>query len=226
MPTPPTTDLQPWFRTVGDVQDEGPLAADGRIDWPQLFGHDDGTRPVELDVGCGRGLFLFNASTSTPGTDWLGLEIDYKEGRRTARRLHKRQQPNARVVGGDAREFLRKLVRPASVDRVHVYFPDPWWKRRHRRRRLFDDTFLDLVATVLKPRGQLLSRTDVEDYWQVISALVDHDRRFERLPTPELNEPTHDLDYTTSFERKKRQAGETIYLGSWTFLGPPAVDAK
>ena len=219
MKHPPATDLRPWFRTVDDVISDGPKAGDGNVDWPAFFGHEDGSRPVELDVGCGRGLFLFNASTSRPETDWLGLEIDYTEGRRTARRLVKREQPNARVVGGDARSFLDKCVRPASVDRVHVYYPDPWWKRRHLRRRLFNDAFLDQVAECLKGGGELLSRTDVGDYWEVISALVDHDRRFERLPTPELREPEHDLDYTTSFERKKLQAGGRVHLGSWTYVG-------
>ena len=221
MQTPPPTDLKPYFRTVDDVLADGPMSPDRRLDWPAFFGHEDKARPVELDVGCGRGLFLYNSATTRPETDWLGLEIDYKEGRRSARRLQKREQPNGRVVGGDARVFLGKVIRPASVERVHVYFPDPWWKRRHKRRRLFNDEFLDQIATVLRPGGELLSRTDVGDYWEVISALVDHDSRFERLPTPELNDPTHDLDYTTSFERKKRQSGETIYLGSWTFKGQP-----
>lgn len=215
----PTLDLSPWFLTVDDVRAEGPFAADGLLDWPAFFGHEDSSRPIEIDVGCGRGLFLFNSSTSRPETDWLGCEIDYKEGRRAATRLYKRELPNARLIGGDVRELFEKVLRPASVDRVHVYYPDPWWKKRHRRRRLFNDTFLDQIATLLKPGGELLSRTDVGDYWDVIAALVDHDDRFERLPTPEVKDPEHDLDYTTSFERKKRQAGENVYLGSWRFVG-------
>lgn len=215
----PTLDLKPWFLTVEDVREHGPMADDGWLDWPAFYGHSESARPIEIDVGCGRGLFLFNSSTSRPDTDWLGCEIDFKEGRRAATRLYKRELPNARLIGGDVRVLFDNVIRPASVDRIHVYYPDPWWKKKHRRRRLFTDAFLDSIARLLKPGGELLSRTDVGDYWEVIEALVDHDERFERLPTPEVNDPEHDLDYTTSFERKKRQAGENVYLGSWKFSG-------
>jgi tRNA (guanine-N7-)-methyltransferase len=200
----PPVDLKPFFLTLADVE-EG-------LDWPTFFGNGN---PVELDVGCGRGLFLFNASTTHPRTNYLGLELDYKEGRRAARRLWKRTQPNARVLGGDARIALSKLIRPGSVAAVHVYFPDPWWKRKHMRRRLFTDEFVDLACAVLKPGGLLHSWTDVEDYFGVIRALMDHHTAFDALPPPAERTAGHDLDYQTSFERRKRQIGSTIYRGLW-----------
>jgi tRNA (guanine-N7-)-methyltransferase len=200
----PPVDLLPYFLTFDDL--------DGPLDWSGFFGSDN---PVELDVGCGRGLFLVNASTSRPETNFLGLELDYKEGRRGARRLLKRSLPNARVLGGDARVALSKLILRESVAAVHVYFPDPWWKRKHKRRRLFTDEFVQLVLGVLKPKGLLHSWTDVADYFEVIRALMDHHPDFEALsPLPE-KKPTHDLDYQTSFERKKRQLGATIHRGLW-----------
>ena len=88
MQTAPIKPMKPWFQTVEDI---GP-----QLDWTEFFGND---QPVELDIGCGRGLFLFNAAVTTPGTNFLGLEIDYREGRRTATRLMKRDLPNARVIG-------------------------------------------------------------------------------------------------------------------------------
>jgi tRNA (guanine-N7-)-methyltransferase len=200
----PLVDLKPFFLTLDDLG-EG-------LDWQAFFGNEN---PVELDVGCGRGLFLFNASTSHPETNYLGLELDYKEGRRAARRFWKRKQPNARVLGGDARIALSKLMRPASVAAVHVYFPDPWWKRKHKRRRLFTDEFVDLACGVLKPGGLLHSWTDVEDYFGVIRALMDHHAGFEALPPQAERTAEHDLDYQTSFERRKRQIGSTIYRGLW-----------
>ena len=72
----PPVDLQPFFLTLDDVG--------GGLDWTAFFGNE---HPVELDVGCGRGLFLFNASTSHPETNYLGLELDYKEGRAAVRCL-------------------------------------------------------------------------------------------------------------------------------------------
>jgi tRNA (guanine-N7-)-methyltransferase len=197
-------DLKPYFLTLEDLG--GPIA------WVDFFGND---RPVELDVGCGRGLFLFNSSISRPDTNFLGIELEYKEARRGARRLWKRSQLNARVLGGDARVALATFVPPASVSAVHVYFPDPWWKRKHKRRRLFTDEFVDLAARVLKPGGYLHAWTDVEEYFGVIRTLMDNHAEFESLPPPPERSAANDLDYQTSFERKKRQLGATIHRGLW-----------
>lgn len=198
------TDLRPWFIAIHDLPDE--------IPWSEFWGND---QPVELDVGCGRGLFLFNASLNNPQTNYLGLELDFKEGRRSAKRLKKREAANARVAGGDAAIVLRKHIQPATVDAVHVYFPDPWWRKKHRRRRIFTDAFVDLCSRVLKPGGHLHSWTDVPDYFDIIQALMDHHDDFETLPPPRERPPEHDMDYQTSFERKKRKEGFPIFRGLW-----------
>jgi tRNA (guanine-N7-)-methyltransferase len=205
---PPTVDLKPWFLTVDDIESQHALP----LDWPDFFGSD---QPVEIDVGCGRGLFLVNSSEVRPKTNFLGVELDFKEGRRAATRLFKRQQPNARIIGGSIFDVFSKLVRPRSVSAFHVYFPDPWWKPKHRRRRVFTDKFVDDCSRLLKPGGILHSWTDVEEYWGVISALMDHHADFETLPPPPERPAEHDLDFQTSFERKKRQLGLPIYRGQW-----------
>ncbi len=196
--------LFPWFRTIDDLT--------GLIDWSEFYGNSN---PVELDVGSGRGLHLVTAGQSNPHINYLGIEIDYKEGRRAAKRLKKREIANTRVLGGDVNRAFNNHFAPHSVDAIHVYFPDPWWKRRHRRRRLFTDLFADRLSRTVKPGGLIHSWTDVKDYFEVIQALMDHHPGFEVLPPPEEREPLHDLDYQTSFERKKRQAGETIFRGLW-----------
>lgn len=200
----PPDDLRPWFQTIDDLP--------GPIRWPEFFSNKN---PVEIDVGCGRGLFLVNAGQMHPERNFLGIEIDYKEARRAARRLVKRESANVRIIGGDARVLLTKYVRPHSVSAVHVYFPDPWWKRKHKRRRLFNDEFVNIASQVLRPGGVLHSWTDVEDYFEVIAALMDHHPDFIRLADPPERSPQHDLDYQTSFERKKRKEGETIWRGQW-----------
>ncbi|MFO0918830.1 MAG: tRNA (guanosine(46)-N7)-methyltransferase TrmB [Planctomycetaceae bacterium] len=206
--SPPMTaaphDLFPYFRTVAEMPRP--------VDWTAFFGND---RPVELDVGCGRGMFLVNAGATHPDRNFLGIELDYKEGRRVAKRLQKRGWDHVRVSGGDAQEFLRHHVTPQSVDVAHVYFPDPWWKRKHKKRRLFNEEFADLLAKVVKAQGLVHSWTDVEDYFQVIAALMNHHSDFEPLPCAPLADPAHDLDYQTSFHRRRAQAGCTIYRGMW-----------
>lgn len=200
----PRVDLSPWFLTLADLPRP--------VDWAELFGND---QPVELDVGCGRGLFLFNAAGRRPDVNFVGIELDYREGRRAARRLHKRQMPNARVWGGSVHEALDHHVPSASVAAIHVYFPDPWWKKKHRRRRVFTDEFSHRLARALVPGGLVHSWTDVEEYFGVISALMDHHPGFETLPPPQEHHPEHDMDYQTSFERKKRKEGWPIYRGLW-----------
>lgn len=205
---PPPSDLKPYFLVLDDIDQE----YGGKLDWPQFFGND---RPVELDVGCGRGLYTFTASGKRLETNFLGMEIDYREGRRGARRLQKARRENARILGGDANVAFARMIAPHSVDAIHVYFPDPWWKRRHRRRRIFTDEFATKCAELLKPGGYLHSWTDVEEYFEVIAGLMDHHDLYVKHTAPDEREASHDMDYHTSFERKKRQAGWQIYRGLW-----------
>jgi tRNA (guanine-N7-)-methyltransferase len=208
VPHPPPVDLKPWFLTRQDIDaDYG-----ARLDWPAFFGNSN---PVEIDVGSGRGLFLVTAGLAHPEINYLGIELDYREGRRTARRLKKREMPNVRVLGGDVHVAFERYIAPHSVAAIHVYFPDPWWKRRHRKRRVFTDQFVDRCARLLLPGGVLHARTDVEEYFGVISSLMNHHPDFHPLPTPPDKAAEHDLDYRTSFERKKRKLGLPIFRGEW-----------
>jgi len=95
MQTAPIKPLKPYFQVLDDLDDF--------VDWSQFFGNDN---PVELDIGCGRGLYIFNAAVANPQINYVGLEIDYREGRRTATRLMKREIPNAREMGCVGKEFL------------------------------------------------------------------------------------------------------------------------
>ncbi|MEX0727241.1 MAG: tRNA (guanosine(46)-N7)-methyltransferase TrmB, partial [Planctomycetaceae bacterium] len=198
--SPPTHDLSPYFRVLDDL--------DGPIDWPTLFGND---RPVVLDIGCGRGMFLVKHAEEHPGLNILGIEIDYREGRHGARRLQRRNLKNARVIGGDANIAIERYIPAESVQEAYVLFPDPWWKRRHRRRRLFTDVFVNRIRTMLRPEGVLNAWTDVEEYFEVMAALMNHHEGFVPLDPPEEKPAAHNLDYHTSFERRRRQAGAKIH---------------
>lgn len=204
MQTAPIKPIKPWFQTVPEI---GP-----HLRWNEFFGND---LPVELDIGCGRGLFLFNAAVTTPETNFVGLEIDYREGRRTATRLMKRDLPNARVIGGDGTVVLASMIEPGTVQAAHVYFPDPWWKKRHRKRRIFNIEFTHLLSRILKPGGFVHHWTDVADYFEMVRGLMDDHADFENCPPPPERDADHDMDYHTSFERKKRKLGLPIYRALW-----------
>ena len=134
-----------------------------------IFGR---TAPLEIEVGTGKGLFLRNAAHERPEIDFLGIEIVHKYARFAAAGLVKAQLANARVVSGDALRIFAELIPDSSLAGVHVYFPDPWWKKRHRKRRVMNETFVAHIERTLMPGGTLHFWTDVEEYFHVTLELL------------------------------------------------------
>jgi tRNA (guanine-N7-)-methyltransferase len=185
-----------------------PPAAPAPLDWQAVFGN---AGSVEIEVGFGKGLFLVTAAVERPGVNFLGIEIARKYQLFTATRLAKRGLRNVRLVQADARAFLRDYTATGSCQALHAYFPDPWWKTRHHKRRLFTPEFVAECARVLRRGGRLHVGTDVADYFQHIAELVATQPNLQPLPVGTLHEPAHDLDYLTNFERKCRKEGREIY---------------
>jgi tRNA (guanine-N7-)-methyltransferase len=180
----------------------------GSLDWTTVFGND---HPIEIEVGFGKGLFLVTAAQANPQVNFFGIEIVRKYQLLTATRLAKRKIPNVRLACADARLFLRNHVAPASVQAVHVYFPDPWWKNRHRKRRVFTADFARECERILRPGGVLHVATDVNEYFAVIIETNARNTRLRPIPPPSPTAPAHELDYLTHFERKFRKEGRTIF---------------
>lgn len=173
------------------------------LDWSAVFGND---HPVELEVGFGKGLFLLNAALANPGVNFAGVEIVRKYQLFTATRMAKRALHNVRLALGDGKLLLRDYVPAASLQAVHVYFPDPWWKKRHHKRRVFTPEFAALCWRALRPGGRLHVATDVEEYFGLMrEALAPLDDLRELPLTPE------EEGNRTNFERKARERGETIH---------------
>lgn len=196
------------------------------IDWRQLFGND---HPVEIEVGSGKGLFLVTAGTQNPTTNYLGIEIVRKYQLYIATRLARRQLGNVRVAWTDARTLLRDRVAGASVQAVHLYFPDPWWKTRHHKRRVFTAEFAATCQRILHPRGRLVVVTDVADYAVMVRETVEAATALVDAPPPAENQPRHDMDYLTNFERKFRKEGRPIHRMTFVRADletrPPGRDA-
>lgn len=131
------------------------------FDFPALFGND---HPVELDVGCGKGLFVYRESIRRPDVNYLAVEWSQKYSIFAAERLVKGGRPNVRVVSDDANRLVARIG-DSMLQAVHIYFPDPWWKRKHRKRRIVNPIFLAQVERMLKVGGRLFLATDVEEYF-------------------------------------------------------------
>ena len=182
------------------------------LDWPTVFGND---HPVEVEVGFGKGLFLVNTAAARPDRNFLGVEIVRKYQLYATARLAVRDLKNARTSCADAKAVFRHYVKPGSVADVHVYFPDPWWKTRHKKRLLFTPEFAAEVLRVLTPGGTLHFVSDVADYFDWVTGTLAEVPQFDRLPPPTENMPEHDMDYLTNFERKFRKEGRPIYRADY-----------
>ncbi len=172
--------------------------------------------PLEIEVGSGKGLFLAAAAAGDPARNFLGIEILAKYARFTAARLVARSLDNARVIHGDARHFFQHLLPTASVAAVHVYFPDPWWKARHKKRRVMNEPFVRDIERVLVPGGMLHFWTDVEEYFRESLELIAAHTALSG-PMGVTEKPAdHDLDYRTHFERRMRLSGEPVFRSQFS----------
>jgi tRNA (guanine-N7-)-methyltransferase len=175
------------------------------IDWPVLFGN---THPVELEVGFGKGLFLLTSAVAQPDVNFVGVEIVRKYQLFTATRMAKRGLRNVRLACADARLFLRDHVAARSLRAVHVYFPDPWWKKRHHKRRVFTPEFAVQCERVLGSGGRLYLATDVEEYFGLMREALRPLSGLGELP---IDEPGEDAVWRTNFERKAQERGEMVF---------------
>ena len=205
--------LQPFLLDVphpGFLPPNSPLLApQPPIDWPKLFGND---HPVEIEVGFGKGLFLAQQGEARPDVNFLGIEIERKYTLLAATRLAKRNLHNVQLACTDARWFLRERIATASVAAMHVYFPDPWWKNRHKKRKLFTSDFIIECARVLRRASRLHFVTDVLEYFNESLALLQEVPDLQPLPMPAPEAPAQqEAPFLTNFERKYRLEGRPIH---------------
>jgi tRNA (guanine-N7-)-methyltransferase len=186
-----------------------PAALHTPLEWTALFNNPN---PVEIEVGTGKGLFLLHAATTRPDTNFFGIEIVRKYQLYAATRFAIRSLPNVKTACADAKVVLRDFVPPGSVRAAHVYFPDPWWKKRHRKRRVFTPEFAADAARALVVGGRLFIASDVEEYFGVMSAILRAMPAFEERPEESSRAaPQTDAGYATNFERKARASGTPIW---------------
>ena len=167
--------------------------------------------PLEIEVGSGKGLFMESATLAHPQRNIVGIEMARKYARYSAARLAKQGVTNGKMISGDGLRFFREYLSDESVDAVHVYFPDPWWKDRHRKRRVMKPDFLRDIQRVLIPGGKLHFWTDVEEYFQTTLDLIATEVSLEGPLAVSERPAEHDLDYQTHFERRMRLRDLPIY---------------
>jgi tRNA (guanine-N7-)-methyltransferase len=175
-------------------------------DFAQIFGND---HPVELDLGCGKGLFLFNQARLRPEVNFVGIDWSRSFSRMGAERMIRHRLTNVRIIADDAWTLFPRFPE-SSLSAMHVYFPDPWWKTRHRKRRMIRPEFLTVVERLIPVGGLLSVATDVEEYFGVMQRVLDASPILRRLADidPQMDAR---VDYLTHFERKYRLEGRSIW---------------
>lgn len=173
---------------------------------------------IELEVGPGRGWFLVERSQAEPRAGLVGLEIRRKWASIVDARLAKRGMgARARVFAEDARYALPRLAPDGSVRRVFVHFPDPWWKKRHQKRLVVRDGFLEQVARLLEKGGELFVQTDVEERAEAYEQLVGLDERFVPAGDEAGSPRMADHSYVARSPRERRAIadGLPVYRMRW-----------
>jgi len=163
-----------------------------------------GAGPWVVELGFGKGRYLLRQALERPGHRFLGIEVANEYWRRVARAIQRRRLGNLAAIRGEAL-FLISAVLPRGFAReVHVYFPDPWPKTRHRKRRLFDPQTVDLVLGMLRPDGELSFATDFEEYGEAVEDLL---RGYPGLEVERREEPWPEgprTNYEAKFGREGR----------------------
>jgi tRNA (guanine-N7-)-methyltransferase len=170
--------------------------------------------PLEVELGCGDASFLVEYARRNPDRNFIGVErllgriqkLD-KKGRRTGLQ-------NTRGVRIESAYFLEYLLPAHSATALHIYFPDPWPKKKHRRHRLINPSFPALARRALTGRGVVYLRTDDTDYFQQMNEVFDAAKEFEKVETPAAL-----AEITTDFERDFNAQGIPTLRAAYRLIG-------
>ena len=178
-----------------------------RIDFASCF---PSIQPVELELGAGDGSFLLRYSALHPERNFLGVERLLGRLRKIDRKGRRLGLTNLRALRLEAAYVLEWMIPPASLSALHVYFPDPWPKRRHWKRRLINERFTGLVARALRPGGRFYVRTDDASYFEQMTEVGNGQALFQSVA-----EPAELLAVITDFEADFNRDGIATRHAAW-----------
>lgn len=195
--------------------DDLPAWDGGSLDPRTLFA--DPARPFELEVGSGKGTFLVQQASIQAGTNFLGIEWTREFFRYAADRVRRNGLTNIRMLRDDAGEFVCHRCQPSVVDVIHLYFTDPWPKKRHHKRRVVQDSTMMAMHRILKPSGRVHLVTDHSDLFAWYETHVERHAslysRSEFLPPGSAGDGEV---VGTNFERKYQREGRPFHAMTLT----------
>jgi tRNA (guanine-N7-)-methyltransferase len=193
----------------------------GKLDLENLFGR---TAPRCLEIGFGAGEVIGSLAESHPERDYLGVEVHRSGVGRLLLRAAQGNLGNVRVICDDAVQVLSERVSDDSFDEVLVFFPDPWHKKRHHKRRLIDATFAALLTRKLRPRGVLHLATDWQGYAEQMLEVLNATAGLESLSPDGTYVPRPDFRPSTRFERRGERLGHGVWDLAYAKVGRQATN--
>lgn len=193
------------------IQIDSPLFLEledsARAQWPEIFGND---HPLELEIGCGTGHFLTEMARRNPQANYLGIDIYNRGCYKSCRKAEEAEIANIRVARTEARQLLARHIGREQLQAVYINCPDPWPKKRHRKRRLVQQNFLHHLRYCLKPGGNFFFCTDFTDYAEQVAELLPNvEGLTNTLPVPVAEEIE---GYPVSkYMRRFLDRGERLY---------------
>jgi tRNA (guanine-N7-)-methyltransferase len=182
---------------------------DSKLDFARIFGRSG---VVHVEIGSGKGTFLLNQAQANPDDNFLGIEWASRFYRTAVDRIGRWGLSNVRIIRTDAVSFIADFVPDNSVEYFHIYFPDPWPKKSHHKRRFISKVNIENLIRCLKPAGQLRIATDHEGYFEQIKTVLDAaDDKLEKIDfLPAAGAQTGEW-VGSNFERKYKKDLRPIY---------------
>ena len=205
-PTRARTLAELWPAQGFDIDPDGPA-----LDPATLFGRPpaDAGRPLVLEIGCGMGEATVDQAAADPGRDYLGVDVHTPGLGNLLSLARERGLGNVRAAQGDAIELLRDLLKPASVDTIQVFFPDPWPKAKHHKRRIIQPEVVALMRERLRSGGTLHCATDWADYAEQMLEVLGADPGLANAADGYTPRPG--WRPVTKFERRAIDAGREVF---------------
>ena len=177
------------------------------LDLQVLFGN---TAPVTLEIGFGDGVSLAKMAKEAPERNFIGIEVHRPGIGRLLHLIDEQALTNVRVMDGDAVEIIKNRIPERSLDRVQLFFPDPWHKKRHNKRRIVQSEFASLISSRLKTGGVFHLATDWEPYAEHMAEVMEASTQFASL-TNSAYSPKPESRPTTKFERRGLKLGHGVW---------------
>lgn len=190
--------------------------------WEAAFGND---KPLALEIGCGVGDFMVQMAAKHPQWNFIALDFYNKGCLKTCKRIDKAGLANVRVVRAEARSFIEHCIPPGSLEAVVINCPDPWPKKRHRKRRLVQSPFVGFLSGYLAPGAEFYFATDFDDYGQDVAEFMTRQPGFVNRLAPDAYR--HELEgYPVSkYMRRFLDEGKQIYYVHYHWQGTGGTDA-